>query len=85
VKPTHELSDHVKKPVILRFRGEGDAYKRAQVVADALGLSMEEYLYQCVREGHRVLQSRQIASGTLLDEREIIPAFARRDGFIEFV
>lgn len=78
-----EKGDQSQPPTVLRFRAEGDAYNRAKAVADALGLSMEEYLFQCVREGHRVLQSRQIASGTLVDERETIPAFVRRDGPIE--
>lgn len=83
MKPTDERPDHAQQPVVLRFRAEGDAFKRARTVADAFGLSMEQYLYQCVKEGHRVLRSRQIASGLLVDERETIPAFARRDGVVE--
>lgn len=83
MKSTDEFPDRAQQAVVLRFRAEGDAYGRAKTVADALGLSMEEYLFQCVREGHRVLQSRQVASGVLVDERETIPAFVRRDGLIE--
>lgn len=78
-----EKGDQTQPPIVLRFRADGDAYGRAKAVAEALGLSMEEYLFQCVWEGHRVLQSRQVASGMLVDERETIPAFVRREGLME--
>lgn len=60
--------------VTLRFREEGAAFERAKRVADALGLSMEEYLFACVAEGHKVLRARCVAARSELEE----PAFIRR-------
>ncbi|SMF55328.1 hypothetical protein SAMN02982917_3063 [Azospirillum oryzae] len=60
--------------VTLRFREDGAAFERAKCVADALGLSMEEYLFACVAEGHKVLRARCAAARPELEE----PAFIRR-------
>ncbi|MCF8506994.1 MAG: hypothetical protein K9G59_18955 [Caulobacter sp.] len=42
----------------LNFRNEGPAYERAKAVADAMGLSVPDYLLACIAEGHKVLRSR---------------------------
>jgi hypothetical protein len=60
--------------VVLRFRSEGPAYERAQAVADAMGLSIEDYLLACVAEGHRVLRARRPE----LDTDRERPTYERR-------
>lgn len=46
--------------VVLRFRDAGPAYERAKAVADAMGLSIEDYLLRCVAEGHKLLRGRHL-------------------------
>lgn len=58
----------------LRFRDEGPAYERAKAVADAMGLSMEDFLLVCIAEGHKVLKARYLPLDPELEE----PAFIRR-------
>ena len=60
-------------PIVLSFREEGPAYDRAKTVADAMGLSMQDYLMACIAEGHKALRSRHRPSDTDLDE----PTFVR--------
>jgi hypothetical protein len=59
--------------IILSFREDGAAYDRAKVVADALGLPMQDYLLACIAEGHKVLRARHRPSDTDLD----VPTFQR--------
>lgn len=59
--------------IVLSFREEGDAYDRAKAVADALGLSIQDYLLSCLAEGHRVLRTRHRPSDSDLDT----PTFQR--------
>lgn len=59
---------------VLRFRDEGPAYERAKAVADAMGLSMEDYLLTCIAEGNKLLRARHLPLDAELDE----PAFIRR-------
>lgn len=58
--------------VVLRFRDDGPAYERAKAVADALGLSIQDYLLSCISEGHRMLR----AQSQVIDREE--PAYIRR-------
>lgn len=45
------------RPAIeLRFRAQGGGYARAIEVARYMGLSIEDYLFQCIVEGHKVLK-----------------------------
>lgn len=57
----------------LRFLEQGEAYERAKVVADRLGISVRDYLLQCIAEGHLVLAARTLNEVDL--DR---PAFERR-------
>lgn len=66
--------------IVLSFREEGTAYDRAKAVADALGLSMEDYLLACIAEGHKALRARYRPSDTDLD----IPTFERWGVPLEF-
>lgn len=59
---------------VLRFRSEGPVYERAKAVADAMGLSMEDYLLACTAEGNKMLRTRHLPLDAELDE----PAFIRR-------
>lgn len=59
--------------VVLSFREDGPAYDRAKAVADAMGLSMQDYLLACIAEGHRVLRARHRPSDADLD----VPTFER--------
>lgn len=61
-------------PVVLKFRTEGPAYERAKAVADAMNVSVEEYLLTCISEGHKLLRQRYLNDATDYDE----PAFIRR-------
>ncbi|AWJ87756.1 hypothetical protein TSH58p_30045 (plasmid) [Azospirillum sp. TSH58] len=66
---------------VLRFRGEGPAYERAKGVADAMRLSMEDYLLACIAEGHKVLKARHLPLDSELEE----PAFIRRGLLLELL
>lgn len=59
--------------IVLSFREEGPAYERAKAVADAMGLSMQDYLLACIAEGHKVLRVQYKPSEADLD----IPTFER--------
>jgi len=59
--------------IILSFKDEGPAYERAKAVADSLGLNMEQYLFQCIAEGHKLLRKRFHPNEEDLEE----PTFAR--------
>ena len=58
--------------ISLTFRADGPAYERAKAVADAMGLPINRYLLECIKEGHRALQARH-APATDFDE----PTFLR--------
>lgn len=66
---------------VLRFRDEGPAYERAKAVADAMDLSIEDYLLACIAEGNRVLRARHMPLDPDLDE----PAFIRRGLSLELL
>jgi hypothetical protein len=58
----------------LRFASQGEAYEAAKETADALGLSVKDYLILCIAEGHKTLTTR-----ALLESGELIfPTFERR-------
>jgi hypothetical protein len=58
----------------LRFASQGEAYQAAKETADALGLSVKDYLILCIAEGHKTLTTR-----ALLESGELIfPTFERR-------
>ncbi|OJX68433.1 hypothetical protein [Magnetospirillum sp. 64-120] len=57
----------------LSFREEGPAYERAKAVADAMGLSMQDYLLACIAEGHKLLRAQYRPSNADFD----IPTFER--------
>ncbi|MBN9497220.1 MAG: hypothetical protein J0H39_10755 [Alphaproteobacteria bacterium] len=58
----------------LRFASQGEAYESAKETADALGLSVKDYLILCIAEGHKTLTTR-----ALLESGELIfPTFERR-------
>lgn len=59
---------------VLRFRDGGSAFERAKAVADAIGLSIADYLLACITEGHKVLKVRYLPLDPELEE----PAFIRR-------
>ena len=63
---------------MLRFRAAGPAYERAKAVANAMGLTVDAYLLECIREGNRVLRGRYLPDPDL-DE----PAFERRGVVLE--
>lgn len=44
--------------VVLSFREDGPNYERAKAVADAMGLSVQDYLLACIAEGHKILKAR---------------------------
>lgn len=59
--------------VVLRFRNDGPAFDRAKAVADAMGLSIEDYLMACIAEGNKVLRARHLPLDLDMDE----PTFIR--------
>lgn len=59
--------------IVLSFREEGPAYDRAKAVADAMGLSVQDYLLGCIAEGHKLLRSRHQPTAADLEE----PTFQR--------
>jgi hypothetical protein len=59
--------------IVLSFREEGPAYDRAKAVADAMGLTVQEYLLSCIAEGHKLLRSRHQPTAADLEE----PTFQR--------
>lgn len=63
----------VPPTIVLKFLESGDAYQRAKIVADRMGLSVRDYLLRCIAEGHFVLSVR----ATQTEELEF-PAFERR-------
>lgn len=78
------MNDHAQsRPITLRLRATGDAYDRAKAVADAMNLTMEQYLYRCLREGHLILRGRQAAAAAVPEEGELIPAYVRRASSVE--
>jgi hypothetical protein len=66
----------VKNAIELRFRTSGEPHERAKAVADAMGLTVEAYLYQCIAEGHKVLRSRYHPEAQDLE----MPSYIRRGG-----
>jgi len=68
-----DAPDRERPMIELRFQETGEAYERAKVVADRLGISVRDYLLLCIAEGHVVLAARA-AHETDLDR----PAFERR-------
>lgn len=59
--------------VVLSFREEGPNYERAKAVADAMGLSIQDYLLACIAEGHKALKAKHGVPDVDLDE----PTFIR--------
>lgn len=52
--------------ITLRFRAHGDAYERAQRVAERMGLDIQAYLLLCISHGHAALAAR-VDPGAELD------------------
>jgi antitoxin component of RelBE/YafQ-DinJ toxin-antitoxin module len=59
--------------VVLSFREEGPAYERAKAVADAMGVTVSDYLLACIAEGNKVLRLRHQPSEANYEE----PTFMR--------
>jgi hypothetical protein len=78
-QPVVDSSQDEPREIVLRFCCEGAAFDRAKTVADKLGLDMEAYLLRCLKEGHELLKSRQIAAAALADEFDV-PSFLRQSG-----
>lgn len=49
-----------KDPIHLMFQRQGARYEKAKAVADKRGETIEQYLIECIREGHMALSARAL-------------------------
>ena len=66
-------NQEIEMAVTLSFREEGPSYDRAKAVADAMGVSLQDYLLACIAEGAKVLKVRHLPAATDYEE----PTFIR--------
>ena len=60
----------MEEEIILRFRKSGGGYARAKEVAVFMDMEIEEYLLNCIKQGHQTFQS-------VMNAELELPAFIR--------